>query len=174
MSNRLNKMLLHSEHIPCIPMVQQLLVHTSQPCQIKWYCIYPIYQWFGSHMSNRPNKMLLHSEHITYILLVQKLLVHRFQACLIQFIALQVYTLYTNGSEIVSLHISTMPNKTCGSGPLLCMAGYSSLQVNTEHECTHSLRCKLCIIIIRFWELWGKGNVLNPWSGVQGYEGSNI
>src|SRR6266481_5301442 len=74
------------------------------------------------HMSNMPNEMLLHSEHI--------------------------YTLYTNGSEIVSLHISTMPNKTCGSGPLLCMAGYSSLQVNAEHECTQSLRCKLCIIII--------------------------
>src|SRR6266436_6586950 len=102
------------------------------------------------HISTMPNKMLLHSEHITYILLVQKLLVHRFQACLIQFIALQVYTLYTNGSEIVSLHISTMPNKTCGSGPLLFMAGYLSLQVNTEHESTHSLRCKLCIIIIRF------------------------
>jgi len=134
----------------------------------------PMIRFTTSHMSNRPNKMLLHSEHITYILLVQKLLVHRFQACLIQFIALQVYTLYTKGSEIVSLHISTMPNKTCGSGPLLCMAGYSSLQVNPEHECTHSLRCKLCIIIIRFWELWGKGNVLNPWSGVQGYEGSNI
>src|SRR5882762_5792376 len=30
-----NKILLHSKYIPCIPMVQKLSVHTSQPCQIK-------------------------------------------------------------------------------------------------------------------------------------------
>src|SRR5882762_5701382 len=38
MSNRPNKMTLHSEHIPCIPIVPKRSVSTCQTCQIKCYC----------------------------------------------------------------------------------------------------------------------------------------
>jgi hypothetical protein len=100
--NMPNRMLLQSEHIPCIPVVLKRLVHICQTCQMKCYCtlnIYPIYKWFRNHgfalqtynlytngseiaslhMSNRPNKMLLHSEHIPCIPMVQKLSVRTCQ-----------------------------------------------------------------------------------------------
>ena len=35
----------------------------------------------------------------------------------------------SSGSERVSLHMSNMLNKTCGSEPLLCIGGYSSHQL---------------------------------------------
>ena len=35
---------------------------------------------------------------------------------------LNIYTI-SSGSERVSLHMSNMPNKTCGSGPLLRIGG---------------------------------------------------
>src|SRR5258705_8908002 len=62
MSNRPNNMLLHSEHITYILLVQKPSVHSA-------------------HMSNMPNKILLHSKYIPCIPMVQKLSVHTSQQC---------------------------------------------------------------------------------------------
>src|SRR5882762_6732403 len=86
MANMPNRMLLQSEHIPCIPVVLKRSVCTCQICQMKCYCtpnIYPIYKWFR-------NCGFAHLKHAKYNDIV--------------------YTLYTNGSEIISLHMSNRPN----------------------------------------------------------------
>ena len=84
----------------------------------------------SSHMSNMPNKMLWHTEHIAYIPMVQKSLVCTWQTCQIEcYCNPNIYPV-SSGSERVSLHMSNMPNQTCGSGPLLCMVDYLSLQVS--------------------------------------------
>ena len=75
----------------------------------------------GLHISNMPNKMLWHTEHIAYIPMVQKSLVFTWQTCQIEcYCNLNIYPV-SSGSRKVSLHMSNMPNKTYGSGPLLCM-----------------------------------------------------
>src|SRR5258705_13974228 len=51
MSNMPNKILLHSEYIPCIAMVQILSVHTSQPCQIKLMGVGHCFTWQVTHPS---------------------------------------------------------------------------------------------------------------------------
>jgi len=59
MSNMPNKMLLHSEHIPYLPMVQKSSVRTCQTCQIKCYCIpniLPYLPWFR-------NRRFAHVKH---------------------------------------------------------------------------------------------------------------
>ena len=84
----------------------------------------------GLHISNMPNKMLWHTEHIAYIPMVQKSLVCTWQTCQIEcYCNPNIYPV-SSGSERVSLHMSNMPNQTCGSGPLLCMVDYLSLQVS--------------------------------------------
>src|SRR5258705_12324372 len=81
-----------------------------------------------------PNKMLWYTEHIAYIPMVQKSSVCTWQTCKIEcYCNPNIYPV-SSGFKKVSLHMSNMPNKTCGSGPLLCMAGYSSHQVKAEHE----------------------------------------
>src|SRR5882762_10454337 len=89
-ANMPNRMLLQLEHILCIPVVLKRSVFTCQTCKIKCYCtlnIYLIYKWFR-------NCGFAHVKDAKY-----------------NDIALQTYNLYTNGSEIVSLHISNMPNE---------------------------------------------------------------
>jgi hypothetical protein len=51
MSNMPNRILLHSKYIPCIPMVQKLSVHTSQPCQIKLVGVGHCFAWQVAHPS---------------------------------------------------------------------------------------------------------------------------
>ena len=89
-SNMPNKMWFHSKHITYISMVQKSSVHTCQIGQIKWHCtpnIYPGYQWFRKGQ-------FTHVKHAKW-----------------NVIALRTYTLYTDGSEIIGLHISNMSDK---------------------------------------------------------------
>ena len=73
------------------------------------------------HISNMPNNMLWHTEHRAYIPMVQKSTVCTWQTCQIEcYCNLNIYPV-SSGSRKVSLHMSNMPNKTYGSGPLLCM-----------------------------------------------------
>src|SRR6266481_4118135 len=93
-------MLLHSENIPYLTMVQKSSVRTCQTCQIKCYCtlrIYHIYgsEIIGSHISKMPNKMLLHFEHIPYIPMVQKSSVRTCQTGQIKcYCTLDIYPVY--------------------------------------------------------------------------------
>src|SRR5882724_10349093 len=89
-ANMPNRMLLQLEHILCIPVVLKRSVCTCQTCKIKCYCTpnkYPIYKWFRNcgftHVKDAKSND----------------------------ISLQTYNLYTNGSEIASLHMSNRPNK---------------------------------------------------------------
>src|SRR5882724_3797167 len=89
-ANMPNRILLQSEHIPCIPVVLKRSVCTCQTCQMKCYCtpnIYPVYQWFRNHQFS-------HLKHAK-----SNVMAH------------QTYSLYTTGSEIVGLHIANMPNR---------------------------------------------------------------
>jgi len=57
MSNMPNKIILHSEHIPCIPMVQESLVCISQPCQIKLVGVGHCFAWQVTHPSRLRQSM---------------------------------------------------------------------------------------------------------------------
>ena len=179
-SNRPNKILLHSEHLPCLLMVYKSLVCTCQTCQIKCYCtlsIYPIHQQFAhvkqakwnaialwaytlftngseivsSHISNMSNKMLLNSENIPYPTMVQKSSVRTYQTHQ-NVIALQKYTLYTNGSEIVGSHTSKRPNKILlHSGHILYLSMVHRLSVRTCQTCQIKCYCTLSIYLIHQW-----------------------